>query len=89
MPNELYDFTTPIVIKTIKTYRKFFVKKIDIQFNSDAIVEVYMLENDNSFRIENITIPRDLYLEWKYDELYIIEFCKNYLEGLYHDDGGS
>lgn len=88
MPNELYDFTTPIVITTIKTYRKFFVKKIDIQFNSDAIVEVYMLENDNSFKIENITIPRDLYLEWKYDEAYIIDFCKNYLESLY-DGGGS
>lgn len=87
MPNELYDFTTPIVITTIKTYRKFFVKKIDIQFNSDAIVEVYMLENDNSFRIENITIPRDLYLEWKYDETYIIDFCKNYLESLYHGGG--
>ena len=87
MPNELYDFTTPIVITTIKTYRKFFVKKINIQFNSDADVEVYMLENDNSFRIENITIPRDLYLEWKYDETYIIEFCKNYLEGLYHEGG--
>jgi len=88
MPNELFEFTTPIVITTIKTYRKFFVKKIDIQFNSDAIVEVYMLENDNSFRIENITIPRDLYIEWKYNESYIIEFCKNYLESLY-DGGGS
>ncbi len=86
MPNELYEFSTPIVIKTIKTYRKFFVKKIDIQFNSDAIVEVWLMDDDNVFKIENITIPRNLYLEWKYDEAYIIDFCQTYLEEKYLDD---
>lgn len=87
MSNELYEFTTPIVITTIKTYRKFLIKKINIPFNNDADVEVWLMDNDNVFKIENITIPRDLYLEWKYDENYIIDFCKNYLESLYHGGG--
>lgn len=86
MPNELYDFSTPIVIKTIKTYRKFFIKKINIPFNNDAEVEVWLMDDDNVFKIENIIIPRALYLEWKYDEAYIIDFCKTYIEEKYLDD---
>ena len=83
MSNELYDFTTPIVITTIKTYRKFLIKKINIPFNMNAEVEVWLMDDDNVFKIEIVIIPLEVYTGWTYSTEMVVDYCKTYLQNKY------
>jgi len=88
MNNQPIDLDSPITITTVKRYTQFYIKKINIPFGEDAQIDVCIFDFQNSnYLYETITIPIDLYSSWKYDEAQIIEFCKNYIQGMYDNEG--
>ena len=68
-----------------KKYGKVYFKRPRKEKKLPKVIDGEFIK-EQLFKIENIIIPRALYLEWKYDEAYIIDFCKTYIEEKYLDD---
>ena len=78
-----YDFDTPIVMTTVKTYNVFQIRKIIIPFEQDAEVIVMLVDSDNVCIFETVIIPLTVYTGWAYQTELIVDYCKTYLQNKY------
>jgi hypothetical protein len=78
-------FDADVVITTSITYSKFVIRDIKIQFGEPAKVDVMLIQKiPVSIPLyEIISIPAEIYSNWKYDEQQIINYCKTYLQNKY------
>lgn len=78
-----YDFDTPVVMTTVKTYNVFSIRKIIIPFEKDAEVEVMLVGTDNVCIFETVVIPVTVYTGWTYSTELVVDYCKTYLQNKY------
>jgi hypothetical protein len=91
MSNEIpFDFN--VIITTSISYSTFVIRDIKIKLGEPALVEIMMFQTKPVTQplYETISIPVDVYTNWKYDEDTIKDFVKNYIQETMHDwNGGS
>jgi len=49
----------------------------------NAEVEVWLMDDDNVFKIEIVIIPLEVYTGWTYSTEMVVDYCKTYLQNKY------